>query len=199
MLPRPSSSLSAFAQASAQPALATLVYRSRCVTPLDGPALNQLVEAAFQRNLAESVTGLLIYDGGRFLQWLEGPAESVDRIWQSIRVDSRHTDVEILGHMPTTVRCFPDWGMKLGDRDPSERPDAANDAHMRPPHNLIELLHFQEEILKRPLAGLLDRDPLLASLILLNNAGINGANESDLQKQAANEDYNPLVLAGLSQ
>ena len=64
-------------------------------------------------------------DGGRFLQWLEGPAESVDRIWQSIRVDSRHTDVEILGHMPTTVRCFPDWGMKLGDRDPSERPDAA--------------------------------------------------------------------------
>ena len=37
----------------------------------------------------------------------------------------------------------------------------------------------------------------LASLILLNNAGVNGANESELQKQAANEDYNPLVLANL--
>ncbi|MDZ4125355.1 MAG: BLUF domain-containing protein, partial [Hydrogenophaga sp.] len=136
--------MSAVAQASAQPALATLVYRSRCVTPLDDAALKQLVEAALQRNQAESVTGLLIYDAGRFLQWLEGPAESVNRIWQSIRVDSRHTDVEILGHMPSTVRCFPDWGMKLGDRDASERPDAANDAHMSPPHNLIELLRSQQ-------------------------------------------------------
>lgn len=43
----------------------------------------------------------------------------------------------------------------------------------------------------------IDYPDALASLILLNNAGVNGANESDLQKQAANEDYNPLVLAGL--
>ncbi len=37
----------------------------------------------------------------------------------------------------------------------------------------------------------------LASLTLLNNAGVLGEHESDLQKQAANEDYNPLVLANL--
>jgi hypothetical protein len=146
VLSRPSSSLSAVAQASAQPALATLVYRSRCLTPLDDSALQQLVHAALQRNQAESVTGLLIYDGGRFLQWLEGPPESVDRIWQSIRADGRHTDVEILGRMPSTVRCFPDWGMKLGERDPNERPDAANDARMSPPHNLLDLLRSQQGV-----------------------------------------------------
>ncbi|PZO10748.1 MAG: hypothetical protein DCF26_22430, partial [Burkholderiales bacterium] len=127
-------------------ALSTLVYRSRCVTPLDESALKQLVQAALQRNEAESVTGLLIYDGGRFLQWLEGPAESVDRIWQSIQADGRHTDVEILGRMPSTVRCFPDWGMKLGDRDPNERPNAANDARMSPPHNLLDLLRSQQGV-----------------------------------------------------
>jgi len=43
----------------------------------------------------------------------------------------------------------------------------------------------------------LDYPDALASLILLNNAGVKGANESDLEKQAANEDYNPLVLANL--
>jgi pimeloyl-ACP methyl ester carboxylesterase len=43
----------------------------------------------------------------------------------------------------------------------------------------------------------LDYPDALASLILLDNAGVNGTNESDLQKQAANEDYNPLVLASL--
>eukprot|EP01036_Dinobryon_divergens_P003308 gene3308-4352_t len=34
----------------AAPALATLVYRSRCVTPLDDSALQQLVDAALKRN-----------------------------------------------------------------------------------------------------------------------------------------------------
>jgi pimeloyl-ACP methyl ester carboxylesterase len=43
----------------------------------------------------------------------------------------------------------------------------------------------------------LDYPDALSSLILLNNAGVLGANESALQKQAANEDYNPLVLADL--
>jgi pimeloyl-ACP methyl ester carboxylesterase len=43
----------------------------------------------------------------------------------------------------------------------------------------------------------IDYPGALASLILLDNAGVNGAEESELQKQAANEDYNPLVLAGL--
>ncbi|HEX2811571.1 MAG TPA: alpha/beta hydrolase [Sphingopyxis sp.] len=43
----------------------------------------------------------------------------------------------------------------------------------------------------------IDYPDALASLILLDNAGVNGAEESELQKQAASEDYNPLVLAGL--
>src|SRR3546814_11652718 len=42
----------------------------------------------------------------------------------------------------------------------------------------------------------IDYPTALASLTLLDNAGVNGAEESELQKLAANEDYNPLVLAG---
>ena len=43
----------------------------------------------------------------------------------------------------------------------------------------------------------IDYTDALASLILLDNAGVNGGQESELQKQAANEDYNPLILASL--
>lgn len=43
----------------------------------------------------------------------------------------------------------------------------------------------------------IDYPDALSGLILLNNAGVLGANESELQKLAANEDYNPLVLSGL--
>ncbi|MDZ3832274.1 MAG: alpha/beta fold hydrolase [Sphingopyxis sp.] len=43
----------------------------------------------------------------------------------------------------------------------------------------------------------LDYPGALASLILLNNAGVRGANQSNLEKQAEKEDYNPLILASL--
>lgn len=43
----------------------------------------------------------------------------------------------------------------------------------------------------------IDYPVALATLTLLDNAGVNGANESELQKQAANEDYNPLILSNL--
>lgn len=43
----------------------------------------------------------------------------------------------------------------------------------------------------------IDYPDALASLTLLDNAGVNGANESELQRLAANEDYNPLILANL--
>lgn len=43
----------------------------------------------------------------------------------------------------------------------------------------------------------IDYPAALATLTLLDNAGVNGANESELQKQAANEEYNPLILSNL--
>lgn len=43
----------------------------------------------------------------------------------------------------------------------------------------------------------IDYPDALASLILLDNAGVKGARESELEKQAATEEYNPLVIADL--
>lgn len=43
----------------------------------------------------------------------------------------------------------------------------------------------------------IDYPDRLRTLTLMNNAGIVGANESELQKLAAGRDYNPLVLANL--
>ncbi|WP_338426433.1 alpha/beta fold hydrolase [Sphingopyxis kveilinensis] len=43
----------------------------------------------------------------------------------------------------------------------------------------------------------IDYPDRLRTLTLMNNAGVVGADESELQKLAANRDYNPLVLANL--
>jgi hypothetical protein len=97
-------------------ALLSVVYRSRTVAPLSDYDLYELVQAAQSRNDAESLTGLLLYDDGRFYQWLKGPAENVGRVLGSILGDRRHTDVEILSEKPARSRQFGDWSMRLASR-----------------------------------------------------------------------------------
>ena len=93
--------------------LATLTYQSRAVQPLSEAELHQLLQSAQARNKAANITGLLIYDNGRFFQCLEGPAQSVEMVWNAIRQDTRHTDVELLGNSPTSKRFFANWDMRL--------------------------------------------------------------------------------------
>ena len=100
-------------RASDAPALCSVVYRSRAVSALSDYDLYSLVQAAQTRNARDSITGLMLYDEGRFYQWLEGPAENVARLMQSIAADQRHTDIEILSDKPAAVRQFGDWKMRL--------------------------------------------------------------------------------------
>ncbi len=102
--------------ASVQPALCSVVYRSRAVTALSDYDLYELVQAAQARNAAEDITGLMLYDDGRFYQWLEGPAANVARLMHSIENDRRHRDIEILSDKPAAARQFGDWKMRLATR-----------------------------------------------------------------------------------
>jgi len=96
--------------------LCSMVYRSRAVTPLSDFDLYELVQAAQARNEREQITGLMLYDEGRFYQWLEGPAANVAGLMRAIARDQRHTDIEILSDKPTETRQFGDWKMRLATR-----------------------------------------------------------------------------------
>jgi len=101
---------------SGQQTLCSVVYRSRAVTSLSDYDLYELVQAAQSRNAAENITGLMLYDDGRFYQWLEGPTENVARLLRSIENDRRHRDMEILSDKPAISRQFADWKMRLATR-----------------------------------------------------------------------------------
>jgi Sensors of blue-light using FAD len=119
--------------------LSTLVYRSRAACAFSEAELHTLLQVAQARNRAESVTGLLIYDEGCFFQWLEGPAHGLSRVWRSIRRDPRHTDIEIVGDMPTPMRFFGDWALKLAQRPPGTGHAVASQAIPVPPQILATL------------------------------------------------------------
>ena len=93
--------------------LATLTYQSRAVKLFSEAELHVLLQTAQARNKAANITGLLIYDKGRFFQCVEGPADSLGMVWDAIQRDTRHTDVELLGNAPTTTRFFANWDMRL--------------------------------------------------------------------------------------
>jgi len=61
---------------------------------------------------ARDITGLLIFDGMRFCQQLEGPQMSVLSLIEKIRHDPRHTQVEVIHHGALASRRFK--GFSLG-------------------------------------------------------------------------------------
>jgi hypothetical protein len=96
--------------------LTSITYRSRAVEPMSVDALRKLEHGAQARNRAEGVTGLALYDQGHFFQWLEGPVESIARVWESVRQDRRHTDIADVRVGPTATRMFDGCDMKLAIR-----------------------------------------------------------------------------------
>lgn len=93
-----------------------LAYRSRAVRPPTEWELSELLRHAQERNNAERITGLLIYDQGYYFQWLEGPEPALMRVWNSVRRDTRHREVEILREQSLPERFFGSWDMRLARR-----------------------------------------------------------------------------------
>lgn len=91
--------------------LTTLIYRSTQTDALAPSALHLLVQRARIRNARLQVTGVLLYDGTRFMQCLEGPRSAVDLVYSSITEDDRHKGIALLYEHGAAQRDFSEWSM----------------------------------------------------------------------------------------
>lgn len=96
--------------------IACLTYKSRAAYSPSPADLEDLVHKARLRNRSLGVTGMLLYENGKFLQTLEGPPEGLSEIWAAIREDKRHTHIEILSEHVVSARLFSDWDLLLYSR-----------------------------------------------------------------------------------
>jgi hypothetical protein len=124
-----------------------LAYRSRALVRPSERELEGILRKAQERNRAERLSGLLIYDQGCFFQWLEGPAAALARVWQSIQRDSRHRDIEILREQNLTDRFFGAWDMRLARR-PRGRLETALQT-LETPEDLLERVQLRASGLDR--------------------------------------------------
>lgn len=77
----------------------------------------KILEQSRHNNAIDGVTGLLWTDGIRFLQVLEGPAESVATTYARISADPRHQAIVMLSDKTVEEREFGDWSMADATRE----------------------------------------------------------------------------------
>lgn len=88
-----------------------IVYQSTAVGVFTTADLRRLLRQSRAKNHRLSITGLLLYGNGGFLQVLEGEADTVRQVYATIQQDYRHTRVTTLADGPVTGRVFADWSM----------------------------------------------------------------------------------------
>jgi hypothetical protein len=77
-----------------------LLYLSHLVARFRYEVFSAICQVSRRRNAGLSLTGVLLFDGHRFCQLLEGPADAVAQVRQSIASDPRHEFMSVLVDRP---------------------------------------------------------------------------------------------------
>jgi hypothetical protein len=91
--------------------LVRLMYTSRSNTGMDEQELASILRQSRPANTAEGITGMLVFSDQLFIQVLEGGRSEVNRLYNRICADKRHTDIELLYFEEITERRFAGWSM----------------------------------------------------------------------------------------
>ena len=91
--------------------LVRLIYASRLVAPMSKTDVQQILGTSRGYNSERGITGYLCVSPTHALQCLEGMRDSVNRLYNHIAVDRRHTEVTLLRYVEPWRRLFPVWDM----------------------------------------------------------------------------------------
>ena len=73
--------------------------------------INHILVTSRRNNARDRITGSLLFSEGCFAQVLEGSREAVEKTFERIQNDERHSDVVVLQVGPLKERDFPAWSM----------------------------------------------------------------------------------------
>lgn len=91
--------------------LVRLLYASRATAAVDHDTLLAILKKSKANNPALGVTGVLCFSDGIFLQVLEGGRVAINRLYNRIVTDPRHSDVVLLSYDEIGERRFAGWSM----------------------------------------------------------------------------------------
>jgi hypothetical protein len=78
--------------------------------------ITRIVEQSRANNGRLNVTGVLVFDGAHFAQFIEGPKGNVQALRSAIESDSRHQDVTNILFDSEATRQLPNWSLAYAGR-----------------------------------------------------------------------------------
>lgn len=97
--------------------LESIVYVSSAVKLLSLDEIQNLLARARERNGRYGVTGVLLYIGGNFMQYIEGPADGLDIIYRLIQAHELHSGIIEVSRESISERQFDGWSMAFQSRE----------------------------------------------------------------------------------
>ena len=135
--------------------LKTVTYTSLARLDLTSRELVNIHQTAKRLNALDGITGLLLFNGSRFLQIIEGSESAIDALLERLRRDDRHSAVEQRDVRFVDCRAFADWSMELVEVNASyllarEEIEAALPADLPPA--ISELIQSMAKKIATPLS-----------------------------------------------
>ena len=102
------------------PLIQLLYHSRRAAGTTDRTVVDNIALLSAAKSSLQGITGCLWFGATRFVQVLEGEAAAIDSLFESIRRDFRHYDVQCCRREAVEQRSFAAWTMASIEGDESE-------------------------------------------------------------------------------
>lgn len=86
-----------------------ILYVSHLAPGLGYDTFTRICRSARTNNARDGIAGVLLFDGQRFCQELQGPGPAIDLLMDRIARDPRHVQLAVLVDAPTALAVPPLW------------------------------------------------------------------------------------------
>ncbi|MBT8348235.1 MAG: BLUF domain-containing protein [Sulfurovum sp.] len=94
----------------------SLIYVSTAEEHVDYEDILNILTHAWKYNHNSYISGMLLSDNKHFIQVIQGPIATIDKLYARISKDPRHTDIKLIGEELLHERDCTGWGIGFYDK-----------------------------------------------------------------------------------
>lgn len=89
----------------------SIIYVSKAADNVGHEDILNILTQSWKFNHNSYISGMLVYDNGHFIQLIQGPINTIDKLFARISKDPRHHDIKKLGEEKLHLRDCNGWGI----------------------------------------------------------------------------------------
>jgi hypothetical protein len=89
----------------------SLIYVSKAEENVDHAEILNILTHSWKYNHNSYISGMLVYDNRHFMQIIQGPIATIDKLYARISKDRRHMNIKLIGEELLHERDCSGWGI----------------------------------------------------------------------------------------